>query len=336
MMRPPDPENGNAPLCDQRGVERTIEKPCTDHSAKPRPFIHRFRSGVLRTSMPSPLKIVLLVLAEFADAEGGSCYPSLTSISRLSGLNEKTVRRHLEKSCAWFERTGHSGAGHQWRTYGYRLLIPEGADTAPARWLGPIAQGADSVSAAFPQGEGTESTASTATCGHSDSNVRTLSPERADTESNDIGFEIGKSILGENAPADAVASPGGSITKEKKPKRRQKKSVQTFDEWIASFPEDQDAIAKDHAVFRYAEKAGIPHEFLLLAWDEFCERYEGATKTYADWPKTFYNAVRGNWYKLWAPGESGYFLTTVGQQARIANGTAKANSGGYTPLPGEF
>lgn len=335
-MRPPDPENGNAPLVGQRGAERTIEKPCADHSAKPRPFIHRFRSGVMRAPISHTVKCLLLVLAEFADSDGGSCYPSMEYLSWLAGMNERTARRILKRPCPWFERVGNAGVtgGRGWATYVYALRIPDGADTRPARWGKLPADGPDSVPAPVDERAGKAPAPTATTCGHSAHEVRTFSPDGAGTMSDDVGFEIGKSRLEESAPADAVATPADSSSK--KPKRRQSKSEQTFKQWIDSIPGDDPAIRPEHAVFAYGRKIGLPEVYLDLAWCVFQDRYEEADKKYRDWPAVFLRAVRENWFKLWARGDSGFYLTTAGQQASLAHDIAGGTSGGYVPLPGEI
>lgn len=77
------------------------------------------------------------------------------------------------------------------------------------------------------------------------------------------------------------------------------------------------AIPEGHAVFAYAEKVGIPHEFLRLQWLEFKDRYslEGS-KRYKAWPTVFLKSVQGNWFRLWYATDDGYALTTVGLQAQ--------------------
>lgn len=81
--------------------------------------------------------------------------------------------------------------------------------------------------------------------------------------------------------------------------------------------EGKRAIPEGHAVFAYAEKAGIPHEFLKLHWLEFKDRYSHEdSKRYKAWPTVFLKSVRGNWFKLWYAADGGYALTTVGLQAK--------------------
>ena len=74
-------------------------------------------------------------------------------------------------------------------------------------------------------------------------------------------------------------------------------------------------------VFAYAEQAGIPAEYLDLAWLAFrrCYTVQYPDKRYADWRRVFRNCVEGNWLKLWYADKDGrYGLTTVGIQARQA------------------
>src|SRR5690606_19201983 len=81
------------------------------------------------------------------------------------------------------------------------------------------------------------------------------------------------------------------------------------------------AIPEGDAVFAYAERVGLPVEFLALAWQWFRAKYgpdgTGRAKRYADWRATFRNAVKDGWPKFWAIDQSGgYYLTTAGKQAQ--------------------
>ena len=79
-------------------------------------------------------------------------------------------------------------------------------------------------------------------------------------------------------------------------------------------------LPRDHAVFSFAADAGIPVEFLELAWREFARQYRGTTKTQAGvrgWRQKFENCVRRNWFKLWwFPQEGSCELTTAGVQLK--------------------
>lgn len=87
------------------------------------------------------------------------------------------------------------------------------------------------------------------------------------------------------------------------------------------------AIPEDDAVFAYAERVGLPVEFLALAWQWFRAKYgpdgPGRAKRYSDWRATFRNSVKDCWPKFWAIDQSGaYYLTTAGKQAQREYGNA--------------
>lgn len=82
----------------------------------------------------------------------------------------------------------------------------------------------------------------------------------------------------------------------------------------------QQPIPDGDTIFDYAEKAGIPAEYLHLCWQEFRARHIEKDKRYKDWRAAFRGCVRDNWYKLWAVDREGaYFLTAAGKQAQKAN-----------------
>lgn len=77
-------------------------------------------------------------------------------------------------------------------------------------------------------------------------------------------------------------------------------------------------IPADDPIYDWAEDAGLPDDWLALAWGEFCARYKTHSKAYIDWPAVFRNAVRGNWFRLWRASPAGLLLTTEGETARRA------------------
>lgn len=79
------------------------------------------------------------------------------------------------------------------------------------------------------------------------------------------------------------------------------------------------AIPADDPVFSYADRVGLQHAFVVLAWSAFKHRYltQHPNKRYKDWRRVFRNAVEGNWLRLWYVEPAGtYALTTVGIQAQ--------------------
>ncbi len=123
--------------------------------------------------------------------------------------------------------------------------------------------------------------------------------------------------VSESKPND---NPSHSQKEQKLPQPPEgaKPGPQTFAAWIAGLPPGADAVPTDHHVFAYADRVGIPRDFLDLAWMAFERRYVGVKKRYTDWPKVFRNAIEGNWGKRWFLRPDGtYELTTVGRHLRI-------------------
>lgn len=70
-----------------------------------------------------------------------------------------------------------------------------------------------------------------------------------------------------------------------------------------------------NATFKFAKKIGLPEDYLYISWVWFKRQYMESPKKYIDWFKTWDNAVRGAWGRLWACDSNGtYYLTTSGKQ----------------------
>ena len=137
-------------------------------------------------------------------------------------------------------------------------------------------------------------------CGQIADKKRTREEKRREEENQEIGTSV-------------PAPPG--------PPKRQKRPEQTFTDWADSL--DGDAIPPTDPVFAYAAKAGLPGDYVPLAWAWFEAEYgDGGprqTKRYADWRAVFRKVVSGNWGKLWAVNRQGeFYLTTEGVQAQRA------------------
>ena len=102
------------------------------------------------------------------------------------------------------------------------------------------------------------------------------------------------------------------------PKVRKKSKALPLGDWLAQCTASgEKAIGDDDPVRSYCATAGIPADFLVLAWAEFRHRYtQPGAKVYTDWRQVFRNAVRGHWLKLWFLDDYGQCqLTTAGKQA---------------------
>lgn len=246
-----------------------------------RPFILRWRSAVLNSAEPASVKLTLIALAEYANANGAEGRPSFASLARLTGQSEKTCRRACEAADGrWFTRAlVNLRSGYDWRCYEYQLTTPEGADTSTAR----SRKGADVVTAAKSE-----------SCGHSVENVRTFEPKRADTVSDDRGTATRKSNKGKKV---------------------------TLREWMDTFSEDEDFVPENHRVFSYAREIQLPEEFLELGWEAFRQKYQDNERTkHVDWSRSFLDHVKNpSWLSVWfidsATGQ--YRLTTKGLQLQL-------------------
>jgi hypothetical protein len=129
-----------------------------------------------------------------------------------------------------------------------------------------------------------------------------------------------KSKSKKNPPIPPKGGVEPEETGEGKPARRGAIALQTFLD--ACRAKGEKPILKDDPVFEYADKTGIPDEFLKLHWLEFKERYTMPdAKRYKDWRAVYRKSVRGCWFRLWflrADGTCG--LTTQGEQAKRHHG----------------
>jgi hypothetical protein len=75
-------------------------------------------------------------------------------------------------------------------------------------------------------------------------------------------------------------------------------------------------IPEGDPILAYADKVGIPYEFMTLAWKVFKARHETSDKVQADWRASFRNYIRGNYLRLWFFDSSRECaLTVAGTQA---------------------
>jgi phage replication O-like protein O len=119
-----------------------------------------------------------------------------------------------------------------------------------------------------------------------------------------------------------VDSPNSGHTKENLSKETQKKGRArrpelSFVDWMAACKAAGElSIPKDDPIFDYAEKQGLPIDFIRFAWLEFRRKAMDSKKGQRDWRAHFRNAVRENWYSLWFEKEGGFLLTTRGKQVK--------------------
>jgi hypothetical protein len=107
------------------------------------------------------------------------------------------------------------------------------------------------------------------------------------------------------------------------PKKRStgKSQAKSLDQWLTECEaKGEKPIPDEDPIREWADNAGIPHDYMRLAWVVFVSRWQ-TKKAQKDWRATFRNAVRDNWLKLWYvhPVDGDCRLTTAGEQERRAN-----------------
>lgn len=110
-----------------------------------------------------------------------------------------------------------------------------------------------------------------------------------------------------------VAEPAEPAEPAKPKKSANAKTFRKWSEEVKAAGEE--LISTADPIFAYAEDAGIPIDFLRLAWVEFRDRYTHEQKRYTDWRNVFRKSVRERWLNLWYLDAGEYKLTSTGQQA---------------------
>src|ERR1044072_799232 len=90
-----------------------------------------WRHAIANSGLPPTTRHVLLTISIKMDETGGSCYPPITELVALTGLDKKTVRKHLEiaESKGWIEISQHGFRGQRWKRNDYVARWP-GRDLA--------------------------------------------------------------------------------------------------------------------------------------------------------------------------------------------------------------
>lgn len=143
-----------------------------------------------------------------------------------------------------------------------------------------------------------------------------------------VGEQLGERV-GDGSSTSSSASPKreGEKPQDKPapaPKvKRERLPELTFADWSDRVKAAGQKLISDASVWDYAESINLPHEFVSIAWYQFKNRYltdaKYTKKKYADWRRTFRNAVEGNWFDIWYLNKAGEFqLTTEGEQASRA------------------
>lgn len=95
-----------------------------DHGAMSRAW--SWRHAVGKSGLPPITRLVLHTLGLKMDATGGSCYPPISELVDLTGLDKKTVLKHLEiaEESGWIVVTQHGFRGQKWKRNEYVARWP--------------------------------------------------------------------------------------------------------------------------------------------------------------------------------------------------------------------
>lgn len=238
--------------------------------------------------------LALLALADWSDDEG-RCWPSIAAIAKKTRLSRSQTQRtvHGLIDAGYVAVTGNETGGAPGSTRQYRVVLSKLTGRTDATPTGS-AHATGSVGA----------TGSTHAQDGSHGCTQTGSAHATQT--------VSEPSVHVNTREPARAAPSvGSKTKK-------------LDATLANFLESckqagEKPIPDGDPIFEYAEKVGVDHEMLAIAWREFKARYLPTTKRQKDWRAHFRNAVHRNWYGLWflKEGEPARW-TTAGEQARRA------------------
>jgi hypothetical protein len=256
-----------------------------------------WQSAVTKSNLEGSTKLVLLVIGTYMNQHGDGAFPSYRTIAAGASLNRATVIRHVEiaVSQGWLRKRSRvrvvGGSGRiEADSNTYQIAFPVVAqDDQGSRTEQPplVAQG-DHPSRAGQPG----------VVAQDDPNTPALTPQG--TQEPPVPPKGGEDV--------------GSKSKVKRPKR----DGITFPKFVeACRAAGERMIRVDDPIFDFAEDAGIPKDFIALAWREFAIKHRDSGKQQKDWRAHFRDAVRRNWFKLWwCPDGGGCELTTAGVQVK--------------------
>lgn len=233
--------------------------------------------------------LVMLALADRADDEGGSLFPSVPTIAKKTRLSERQVQRILRnlEDEGWVSVVGnHKGGAGMSRRYQMNVQKLTESDPNLATKKGDI--------------------------------LSPLEEKKGDILSKRVTFatEKGDTHVTQYIIDTSVNTSDSQKLSDKPKKSKPQITLKTYLENCKA--ENRQAVESNDSIFGYAESIGLPIEFLYLCWEVFKRDFSDPSKKQKDWPAHFRNCVRGNWKKLWWLNANNQFeLTTVGRQAQL-------------------
>ncbi len=256
-----------------------------------------WQSAVTKSSLEGSTKLVLLVIGTYMNQHGDGAFPSYRTIAAGASLNRATVIRHVEiaVSQGWLKKRS-------------RVRVVGGS--------GRIEADSNTYQIAFPvvaqddQGSRTEHPPLVAQDDH---------PSRTGQPGVVAQDDPNTPALTPQGTQEPPVPPRGGVDVSSKSKaKRPKRDGITFPKFVEACRAARERMIRvDDPIFDFAEDAGIPKEFIALAWREFAIRHRESGRLQKDWRAHFRDAVRRNWFKLWwCPDGGGCELTTAGVQVK--------------------
>lgn len=237
--------------------------------------------------------LMLLALADYSD-DKGECFPSVASVAKKTRLSRSQAQRVL----------------HQ--------LIVDGVVAVVGNWAG----GAPGTTRRYKIIVD-KLTGSTGATGSADTTGSIHAPDGSHPCAETGSAHATQTVIEPSLTVKGnAAAPDCPPLVQPKKKTRPSTKV-TFNSWRDQLKATgEKAISDYQPVWDYAEKTGLPSEWISLAWITFKDRYANDAgyqdKKYTDWRQVFLNAIKCNWFKLWFVRDGQFSLSTQGHQAELA------------------
>lgn len=112
----------------------TIEQPTDKAGVKTQPWRLRWEQSFRSADLLLPVKATVMILVTYGDLDGNNIRPSIERLSRDTGKDERTVRRHIDaaEAAGWLVKAhpNRKGIGRS-QAQTYRLEIPNHRASVP-------------------------------------------------------------------------------------------------------------------------------------------------------------------------------------------------------------
>lgn len=205
-----------------------------DHGATSRAW--SWRHAVAKSGLQPITRLVLHTLGLKMDATGGSCYPPISELVELTGLDKKTVLKHLElaEEAGWIAVSQHGFRGQKWKRNEYIARWP-GRDL-----VGSPAAGDDEGGGALPPPSQARQSGKGggAVPPPSASKVVEMTPEGGGNDAPKVVEQLHQDkILPANSPENSPsAGADADAQREENSGFDRKKVSAAFDRWQKGYP----------------------------------------------------------------------------------------------------